>query len=357
MKRLLYITTNLQGSGGVARILSVKLNYLIEKYDYEISVINSNQIDDDFFFDYDSRIKIYAVKSKSFFKYKRLINSFINKANPDIIINCDNGLKGSLIPFLIEKRVPLIYERHCSKSISVSSLFEKIKLALSNLLLQININAYNCFVVLNEEEKKDWNSNNIMVIPNPLWFNVSKSVNSIENKTVVAVGRHSYEKRYDKLLQIWELVSKQYPDWVLKIYGAEDEKLSLKKMVLDNNLEKHIKFYNPVKSIDKIFSKASILLSTSESESFGLVLIEAMAFGLPVIAFNGTSGAKTIIQNNKNGFLVFEDDIDLFVEKINFLISNKKIRDEIGEKAKRSTERFDLTTIMISWDTLFKSIK
>lgn len=356
MKQLLYITTNLQGSGGVARILSVKLNYLIEKYHYKIAVINSNQDNDDFFFDFDSRIIFYAVKSKSISTYRTQIRSCIKKVNPDIIINCDNGLKGSLIPYLIKNKIPLIYERHCSRNISVATILEKVKLIISNLFLRINSDSYNYFVILNEEEKNDWNIKNIKVLPNPLWFSPLKLGNVGNTKIAVAVGRHSCEKRYDKLINIWQLVIKQHPDWILKIYGAKDENLSLEKIVLDKKLESNIKFYNPVKDISKIFSEASMLLSTSESESFGLVLIEAMAFGKPVVAFDGTSGTKTIIENGKNGFLVKENDIDAFVEKVNLLIGDVKLRGLMGENAKKGIETYDLNKIMKRWHTLFKSL-
>ncbi len=346
----------MQDSGGVSRILSVKLNYLIDKYHYEIFVINTNQNNLGFFYEFNSQIKFFVIDTKQLFNYKKELNVLIDTIEPDIILNCDNGLKGSLLPYLITRKMPLIYERHCSRNISASSLFEKFKLTLSNWLLQMSINSYKYFIVLNEEEKNDWKSVNIQVLSNPLWFSLPKSSNKKDSKIVIAVGRHSYEKGYDKLILIWELVVKTHPDWVLKIYGYMGENLLLKRMVSDKNLESNIQFYDPIDNVEKIYSEASMLLSTSESEAFGLVLIEAMAFGKPVIAFDGTSGTKTIIQNKENGFLVKENDMDAFVEKVNLLIGDKNLRYKMGEKAKSSIEKYNLNKIMKHWDSVFKSL-
>ncbi len=356
MKKLLYITTNLQNSGGVARILSVKLNYLIETFNYNISVINSNQNEDNFFYDFNTKIKFYDLNTKNLIRYKKELNEIICKVKPHIIINCDNGLKGSLLPYLIITDAALIYERHCSKNISVSSFKERFKLKLSNLLLQKSLNKYHNFIVLNDEEKKDWNDENVQVITNPLWLDVSKKKNTTDYKIVVAVGRQSYEKRYDKLIDIWKKVIDKNPNWLLRIYGEKNNQLPLDKLVLEKNLENNIQIYSPINDVEKIYSEASMLLSTSESEAFGLVLIEAMAFGRPVIAFEETSGSKTIIKNGENGFLIKSNDLKTYVQKINLLIKDKDLRFKMGENAKKSVRKYNLINIMKQWQDLFNSI-
>lgn len=357
MKKLLYITTNLQNSGGVARILSVKLNYLIEKYDYNISVINSNQKNNIFFYDFNGQIKFFSINTNHLFEYKKELNVLINNIEPDIIVNCDNGLKGSLLPYLINSKAPLIYERHCGKNISIETLIEKFKLMASNFILERSINKYKEFIVLNDKEKQDWDRSDIQIIPNPLWLNLKHKKKECNSKIAIAVGRHSFEKRLDRLIAIWAKVVEKHPDWGLKIYGERNKNIQLEKLVNKLNIEKNIQFNNPTNDVEKIYSEACMLLTTSVSESFGLVLIEAMAFGIPVIAFGGTSGTETLIDDGVNGFLVKQNETKTYIEKTNLLIENAMQRKQMGENARKSLESFNIDYIMILWHNLFQSIK
>src|SRR5690606_12803546 len=132
------------------------------------------------------------------------IKKTINRVNPDIVIVCDDGLKGMLLPRLIRTKTPMIYERHVSKNISIKSdnpsFFEKLKSKLLFALMSWGGSKYDAFVVLTKGNSKEWRLKNLRVIPNPLSFPPMES--SIKKcKTVIAVGRHSYQKGYDLLIE------------------------------------------------------------------------------------------------------------------------------------------------------------
>ncbi|GAA4292393.1 glycosyltransferase [Aestuariibaculum suncheonense] len=356
MKKILYITTGIQGSGGVSRILSVKLNYLLNYYNYEIVVINSNYIKAPFFYDFSKSIKFYHIQHDTFFSFKNKVLEVVERENPNVVVNCDNGLKGTLLTYFFKKNIPIVYERHCGKYINSSGIIDFLKLKLSNVLLDRIIMRYRLFVVLNKQEKQTWQGSNLEVIPNPLWFDPPLKVNKLESRFVVAVGRQSVEKRYDKLLRIWKDVVKQYPDWILKIYGEKNEKLKLDELVSKLKLKDNVKFFDPVSNVEEIYTQASMLLTTSESEAFGLVLLEAMAHSIPVVAFNGTSGTDMLIQDNINGFLVEKNDFNMFIEKVCFLINDKDSKKLLGNRAKSFAKEFEIKSIMQQWDNLFQSI-
>jgi len=362
LQKLLYITTNLDNTGGVARILSVKLNYLVQKYDYNIFVINTNKKSNTFFYSFSEQIKFYFLETKltslkNIFKYKKELNTLINEVRPDIIINCDNGLKGSLASYFIKYKAILIYESHGSKNINVATFKERFKIKLSNFILDRSINKYNKFIVLNNFEKDFWKSSKILTIPNPIWFELPKNTKELVDNIVVAVGRHSYEKRYDRLIKIWKEVIKEHPNWILKIYGEKNEDIQIEKDINKLNIADNVIICTPVKNIQNVYLNASLLLNTSSSEAFGLVIIEAMAYGLPVIAFNNISGPKSIISTNENGFLIDENDINKYIEKTKLLISNQSLRQQMGVNAKNSLKRFELQSIMKLWHNLFQSIQ
>lgn len=353
LKKLLYITTNLQGSGGVSRILSVKLNYLIEKFNYKIYVINSNQSNKDFFYDFNDQIKFYQFTSKQLFKYKRKLNTLISNIKPDIIINCDNGLKGALIPYLINTKIALIYEMHSSKDMIFDKFSDRLKFKISNYLVQKNINAYRYFVVLTKNHSKEWKGNNIQVINNPITI-TTLDINKRKQKTVLAIGRFSPEKGYSRLLKIWSKIALENPNWKLEIYGAGKKykyvNLLKKLQILDRVI-----LNEPVKNVEKIYAKASFLVNVSFSEAFPLSMIEGMYSGLPVIAYK-TIGSKQLILNNENGFLIAQNDEISFVEKIKKLINDEEKLIEMSIKAINSVKKYELDFIMEQWHELFESL-
>ncbi|MDN3665900.1 glycosyltransferase [Algibacter miyuki] len=354
MKKLLYITTHLQNSGGVARILSVKLNYLVETFHYEISVINSNHDNASFFYNFNSKINIFPLDAKGKLGYKKQLNNLVNTIQPDFIINCDNGFKGALLPYLITSKAPLFYERHCSKYISAGTLKERFLLKCANLVTEKSIHKYQEFIVLNKFEKEDWSRKDVLVIPNPIWFKTPSERILNKKNIAVAVGRHAYEKRYDKLLHIWKKVVENNPDWVLKIYGEKNNKINLKSHVEALHLNNSVMLCEPINDLNKIYSEASMLLATSESESFPLVFIEAKAFGLPIIAFENY-GSKTLVEDNVNGFLIGSNNIQSYVEKTKHLISGLDLQKRLGENAKKSLAKLDIDAIMAVWHKLFQA--
>ncbi len=358
MLRLLYIATNLNTSGGVARVLSVKLNYLVEAFPYEIHILNTYGNTNKLFFSFHEKIQIHDLDRKSqksldLFDYRTKLNKKINTINPDIIINCDSGLKGSLLPFLLKNRIPLVYENHNSKNAKEADLFNNIKLKLSFFFFSLSVNRYT-WVIVYEHANRNKRTKNFKVIPNPIGFEIPDIPHSLENKKVIAVGRFSYQKGYDKLIKIWYLVSKKHPDWILNMYGEGDYDDLIKLAKELKNLSK-IEFLKPVKDIKSVYLGASMLLNTSRYEPFGLAVTEAMACGLPVIAFENTLGPKSYIDNKKNGFLIQKDNFEDYANRVSMLIENKNEMKRVSKAAKESMKAYELTGIMRQWHELFQS--
>ena len=362
LPKLLYITTNLQGSGGVSRLLSVKLNYLIETYGYTIHVITTNNKSDNFFYEFNNNIVFHKIDIKDFgfwhlLKYKSLLQSIVNEVKPDLIINCDNGFKGTLLPYLVKTDAALIYERHGSRQIKTTTLVDSIKKKASNFLIDHSIKKYKVFAVSSDDDKKDWNGKNIKLVYNPIWFKPPLEDPKIGNKIALAVGRHSVEKQFDVLLKIWQKVMINYPDWTLRIFGESDKDKSLERLVEKLKVTNQVELHSPTKNIINEYSKASMLLNTSSSEAFGLVIIEAMAYGVPAIAFESASGPKMLINDGSNGFLVKSFDTDAYANKIKVLINDKTLLSTLGENAKKSVNKFNIDVIMKQWHQMFQSLE
>lgn len=198
---------------------------------------------------------------------------------------------------------------------------------------------------------------NICAIPNPVSFELSKPLAWDEKKKkILYVGRiDSKQKRVNLLLKIWEKVWKQLPDWSLDIVGDGPELPKLKEYALVHQLE-DIHFYgfdNP----KSYYESASIFTMTSSFEGFGIVLVEAMQYGVIPIAFNSYLSVTDIIDDGVNGLLVDAMDVDKYVEALVSLAHDKARRKRMGLAAIEKAKLFSIDSVVDKWEDLLFTIK
>lgn len=357
--KLLYITNGITGAGGLERVLAVKASLLAEKFGYEVHILTLNESPEAKpFFEFSDKIKRHSIAVhgnplKYWKLYRIRIRQKVAEINPDVISVCDDGLKGFYIPRILKIKIPIIYERHASLQISAKSSKIEFKHKMVNFLMQKNAQSFDKFVLLTEGNLKEWPAGNLAVIPNPLPFTVEKNAD-LSVKTVISVGSLSYNKGTDLLLEIWEKVSKNFPDWKLEIYGksadSNYEELNQKK-----NL-RNVFFNPPVSDIQQKYVEASVFVLPSRSEGFGMVIIEAMACGLPVVSFDCPHGPGDIVTDGKDGFLIENGNTDQFAEKLALLMKDIELRKKFGTEAKITAQNYRPETIVAVWDQLFKTL-
>jgi glycosyltransferase involved in cell wall biosynthesis len=362
--KLLYITNGINGAGGLERVLSIKASYLADQYGYEVTILSLNNGDLNPFYSFSANIKIKNIQVSGnplqySIAYIKGIQKVVSETMPDVIAVCDDGLKAFFTPIILGKNTPIIYERHVSKKIeehNSDNALIKIKIKITWFLMGYLGNKFQKFIVLTEGNLSEWkNQKNLKVISNPLSFYPKKS-SSLTNKKVIAVGRQCYQKGYDILLAVWEIVNKRHPDWVLEIYGKKDLSQNLDSLTRKLQLENTVSFFDPVKEVDKRYLESSIYVMTSRNEGFGMVLIEAMACGVPCVSFDCPSGPSDIIKNCEDGLLIYNGDIEAFAKAIMHLIKNEELRKEMGAKAKENVKRYAPDNVVPLWDELFKSL-
>lgn len=362
--KLLYITNGITGSGGLERVLSVKASLLVEQYGYEVTIFSLNEENLEPFYSFHSKIKFRSIKVNQdvFRNLKSYINGLrqvVQDSKPDVVSVCDDGLKGFFIPKIIGKKTPIIYERHVSKEIEMRvdyPFWKKQIIKAKWKLMEKLANSFCKFVVLTKGNSKEWPSiKNIEIIPNPLPFN-PENISSLENKKVLIVGKQSYQKGQDLLIQAWSIVNQRHPDWRLDIVGKFDQSLGLKELVVNLNLSNEIRFFEADNNIEKRYLNASIYVMASRYEGFGMVLIEAMAFGVPCVSFECNYGPSDIIDSNKNGLLIPNGDVAALAWGITELIENPQKRMRLGKQAKTDTQKYLPRKIVQQWDELFHSI-
>lgn len=200
------------------------------------------------------------------------------------------------------------------------------------------------YIAQTEEAKevcisKGWN-NNIKVIGNPVRKILSNRQIKKEN-IVLSVGRLIKTKHFDQLIRMFVELNK--PGWKLLIVGGDAKKLRLSKeldkMIQELGAVNSVFLEGEKKEIDTYYKKSKIFAFTSSSEGYPNVIGEALSAGLPVVSYDCVAGPSDMIKDGKNGYLVDLFDQVTFKEKLNLLMENKQLRENMGERASDIIEK------------------
>ena len=360
MIKLLYITNGINGSGGLERVLSIKASALADQQDYQVGILVLNDAHLNPFYKFSDKIQMMSVVAKGnplryFRQYRKGIKKAIAQFQPDVISVCDDGLKGLLFPILFGKKTPVIYERHVSQQVNLGKKQNALQTKFIKKLMLWAAKKFDTFVVLTKGNQEEWYGVKTKVIPNPLPFLPDKTA-TLENPKAIAVGKQSYQKGYERLIKSWAKIRNKHAGWQVAIFGKLDPNLQLEKQVENTGLHGVVHFYKPVKNIEKQYLEASFYVLPSRYEGFGMVLIEAMACGLPCIAFDVPHGPADIITDGLDGFLIPDGDVQAFADKIIFLIENPEIRQKMGAAARENVQRYLPENIISQWVQLFHKL-
>lgn len=366
--KILYFTINIERLGGLARIVTDKINWLVE-HDYEVSLCNIETCEVMPYYPLDSRVKVlkgnvrvtpggFLTRCKGIACSIRPLLQIIRQEQPDVIVNAHVPLLTWWLPFF-ERRIPKIVEIHLG--LQGLEIFDRWSMgkglrSLHSKALRFIYGCYDRLVVLTEADYHCWRLKNAVVIPNfsnqPLR---TDSPNTLRSKRIVVLARLVRQKRIDLMIRIWEKVVKVFPDWQVYVLGNGNEAQVLKQQVQEKGLSSTFFMPGSVTDLQPYMDASSILCLTSEYEGFGIVLIEAMLQGLPVMAFEYV-GVHDIIDDGQTGYVIPFADVDAYVEKLKFLMSSYDERLRLRENAFKTVTKFDRAEVMCRWQRLFAEV-
>jgi len=175
-------------------------------------------------------------------------------------------------------------------------------------------------------------------------------------KYVLAVGRLVKQKGFDRLLQAWRRVCERHNEWRLAIVGSGPDEAELKSLADTLDVQYSVDFVPAQKSLAAVYRHADILAMSSRAEGFPLVLLEAMAAGLPAVSFACT-GPDVIIRNNLDGFLVKQNQTELLAARLEELMQDEQKRRQFGARAREVTARFSLQQYLDAYENLCKNAR
>ena len=369
MKKVSILSLHL-GYGGIEKSICALANMIVNSYDVEIAV--TYKLYDNPSFALDPRVKIVYLttnRTPNADKWKESIR----KAKPITFV------KESIYSFstlALRKKTMIDYIKKCDSNIIISTrdIFNKwlgkygkkdtYKIGWEhnhhhgnkkyiNKIVKSAANLDDFILVspsLRDFYQKRLKRTKCHYIPNVI-DKIPEKLSSLKEKRIITIGRLSEEKGYKDLIDIFKQVHKEYPDWHLDIIGDGKEKTSLQKLIDDYNLNDSIRLhgFQGKEYINRLLEKSSIYCMTSFTESFGIVLIEAMSFGIPCLAFSSAEGATELINNNINGYLIDNRNKNDYINKLKELINNTNLRKIIGKKGYKTSLEYTTEKISKQW--------
>lgn len=371
MMKILYVTDALAVWGGIERVLSDKMNSLVREYGYEVYVVTADQGTHPIPFPLDERIHVkdliirfhqqYQYSGlKRILKYRELeqlfmnrLESYISEIKPDVISCIRDGYASAVLSMKIS--IPVIFESHAMYR---DVVFENSTFLhrLVTYLKRRKFRKLDMLVALTQGDADDWKRvcRHVCVIPNVVHLNDSVNYSQCNSKKAIYAGRFDVQKDFGTMLKIWALVQQRHPEWILNVYGNGELKPKYEKLVAEQKM--NVEIHPAVPDIMERYKESSMLLMSSLYEPFGLVLVEAMSCGLPVVAFNCPYGPADIINDGTDGFLVENRNIEAFADRVCQLIENDDLRQRMGKSAILSAQRYKFEAIMPQWKSLFTNL-
>ncbi|MBS4810956.1 glycosyltransferase family 4 protein [Phocaeicola plebeius] len=375
--KIIYCTHSTCNPGGMERVLLNKVTYLSQLPGWKVAVVTTDQHQRPPFYPFPEKVRMtdlginysedngkgawkkitgYLRKRK---EHKRKLTALLLKEKPDIVVSLYPS-ESSFIPDIKDGSKKVLELHYCK--------FFRLQYGRKGLLGWIDklrtrqdeqiVRRFDKFVVLTNEDRGYWgNLPNIEVIPNAA-MHVSDAYSDVMNKRVIAVGRLDYQKGFDRLVQAWQLVrhTGKFTDWKLDIFGQGEWREMLQQMIDKAELQDSVRLNRPTKQIGEEYVKSDMLVMSSNYEGFPMVMIEAMACGLPVVSFDYKCGPKDIIQPGINGLLVPNGDIQALADAMMKVMEDEAYRKMLSLNARKVVDTYSEQAVMSQWIRLFTSI-
>lgn len=353
MKNICFLIGNLNNSGGTERVTSLIANEL-SKSGYNISILSLNYGSEPFFL-LNSTIETHSLYQRKISFKRNLpgtifkIRSFVKRKDIDTLVVVDSISCVFTVPALYGLKINHICWEHFNFNVDLGIVYRRIGRKLA---------ARYCdsIVTLTKRDKELWEKNlknikaTITPISNPTPYVNIEHIPKLEFKTILAMGRLTYQKGFDLLISAWSEVYQNNNDWILRIVGSGEDEIALKNKAEILKISESIDFVPVTNNVEQYYQTSSFYCLSSRFEGFGMVMVEAQSFGLPVIAFDCDAGPSDIVEHGNNGYLVQCNNINELAFYINKAINqtDAQYQGMILESNNRN-QKFEVSNIIEEW--------
>lgn len=382
--RINFFILNLYGLGGTVRTVVNTANYLAEQ-GYDVRIVSLYKHSPKPHFELHPKIEIKVLMTPSKSGPKRIIKGvlrrqksilvhkeetsyksfnmytdicsykFLKSLNDEILVTTRAGLNILAAKYTNDSIIK-IGQEHLNFEVHQDDLKEVIK---------NNYKKLDYIATLTDKDTEDYaeilkEANTKVVKLTNAIPSSDGIVSKLENKTIIAAGRLSPVKGFDTLIKAFDLIKNDYPDWKLKIYGKDSVKSNLKgklqNLIKERHLYNQVILMGPTNELNEKFLESSIFVLSSKYEGFGMVIIEAMQCGLPVVSFDCPRGPREIIKHGHDGILVENQNIEELAKALSKTMDSYEERQRLGNNAYESVKRYSMDTIGQEWIKIIEEI-
>jgi glycosyltransferase involved in cell wall biosynthesis len=362
----------------VERVLTKKVNYFAEHFGYDITIVLTDGKGKPFAYPLSPKVKVvnldinfeelwncsFVKKAFLYLKkqriYKKKLTETLLQLRPDIT----DSLLRREINFIsdIKDGSRKIGELHVNRANyrnfeanETNWLKELFARWWMNSLLK-KLRRLDRFVVLTHEDKAAWKElYNVVAIHNPVSFDEIPQ-STLSAKRVISVGRYAYQKGFDMLLQAWKQVEEQCPEWRLDVFGDGDRSPYEKQMDQLGIDRSRCRLNAPTTTIQQEYLNSSVFVVSSRFEGLSMAMLEAVAYGLPLVSFACPCGPRDVVSDGVEGLLVENGNVGQLAEKLVFLLRHAEERKRMGEAARQKSQAFRMENLAREWRKLFESL-
>lgn len=352
MQKVCFLIGNINHSGGTERVTTLIANHLTENY--QVFILSIDQGDNPFFELNPKVVNQYLFSNKvsmkkHYFSAVKKIRSFILENKIDTLIVVDSISCVFTVPACMGLNVNHICWEHFNLKVNLGTKFRDLGRWMAARWC-------NRIITLTERDKAFWDAkfkldaNKVIAIPNPSPYELQNNIPQLLHKRILCVGRLTYQKGFDLLVQSWSKVYDQLDGWKIIVVGSGEDESMLRLQAQELGVSDSILFVGQQKDMDKFYREASFFCMSSRFEGLPMVLLEAQSYGLPIVSFDCDTGPAEIINNDINGILVESFNVDKFAFNLKKMaqIDSSNFSEMIVSSKKFST-KFHTSKIVNIW--------
>ena len=370
--KLIYCIADVYNPGGMERVLLNKLRWWLRRGGCELMVVTTDQQGRPPFYEFPPEVRMVDLginytedkgrgtvgQALAYFRKRRLhrkaLTELLMRERADFVISLYPS-ESSFIP-RIKDGSKKILELHFNKMFRLQynrkglmGLADRIRMRMDERLVR----RFDRFVVLTRQDAAMWGRlPNLSVIPN------AAITPPVEHRTgnhrVIAVGRLDYQKGFDRLLDAWALLPEELrKTWHLDIFGQGEWEQLLKDQIIRLGIADSVRINAPTNRIFDEYAASDLLVMTSHYEGFPMVMIEAMACGVPAVSFDFLCGPRDIIAQGLNGVITPEGDIPALAAEMQRLMEDPARLENMSAQARKISEAYSEDAVMGRWNLYF----
>lgn len=359
--KICFFSGDITRSGGTERVAILIANELCKNNKYDISFVSLTERNSNVFFDLDESVSRYKLYDKvvsgmtHLFGYINRLKKVVKTKDIDILIDIDGIIDMYAVPVKWLTKVKVISWEHFNYYFHPTG-------KMRELVRKFAVKHVDAIVTLTNQDKEYYRKElsfqcPICAIHNPVTYTGIDNKYARESKTIISVGRLTYQKGFDRLIGIAEKVLKKQPEWNWVILGEGEDRGKLEELIRSKKLENQLIMPGNVHNIDDWYRKASMFVMTSRFEGLPMTLLEAKYYQLPIISYDIKTGPKECVQDGINGYLIEDGDEETMVFKIIELIENEERRRYFSQHALNDTDKFSIDMIVTQWEKLLDTIE